>query len=366
MVDTPQPATAGETGGLSRESDYRAAADVFKQSLGQATEPPEEDRRNARGQFTREDGTNRLDDQSDEIEAAEEGEAQAEPEAVAESHEEEGAEEAADEAQLAETGLPTSWPAEQAELWKSLPPEAQAFIAKRDGERDAAVNAKFQEAANLRKAHEAEISEAQANRERYAEAADLVLSLVVPQPPPRTMLDINSPDYDPDAYHYRKALHEDTIATLNQHARQRQEIAAQEERKRFDAIQNATRAGFLKSVPDAADQAKAPALFQGLMEYAVGLGTPAEAFQTPTTALEWHVLWKAREYDRLQEAKAKAAAQPKPEPRKAQPAVRPGVATPKSAIEHGQRKKAMDRLAAEGSIDAGAAAFKHLLKGNLS
>ena len=40
-------------------------------------------------------------------------------------------------------------------------------------------------------------------------------------------------------------------------------------------------------------------------------------FQSPTTALEWHCLWKAREYDRLQRPRRGWRTRPKPEPRKA-------------------------------------------------
>jgi hypothetical protein len=180
------------------------------------------------------------------------------------------------------------------------------------------------------------------------------------------MLDINSSDYDPDAYHYRKAVHEDTIAFLNSHAAQRREVAAQEQSQLFQAINGATRDAFISSVPDVVDQARAPAVFQELMDYAVSLGTPADIFQTPTTALEWHVLWKAREYDRLQSAKARISGAARPEPRKAQPPVRPGVTTPRSAIEQTRFKGAMERLRNEGSVEAGAAALKHLMKGKLS
>ena len=277
-----------------------------------------------------------------------------------------GAEQAGDEPQPDEVPLPASWPAEQAELWESLPPEARAFIALREGQREAAVNAKFQEAARLRKAHEAEIAEANANRQRYAEAADQVLSLVVPRMPSRSMLNRQSPDYDPDAYHFRKAQYEETVAFLAQHRTQRQQLAAQEEKQRFNALNDATRDALIAAVPDIGDEAKAPALFQQLTDYAVSLGVPAVTFETPTTALEWHVLWKAREYDRLQAAKAKVSAQPKPEPKKPQPAVRPGVATRREAGEQQRRGAALERLRRERTVEAGAAAFKHLLKGNLS
>ena len=376
MTDIAQPARpAAESevvpafaGTGSTAGQLAAAAQAFKAAVGQGE--PDDRPRDMHGRFTAapdegggEDPGSRSG--TSEIEAA------ADPgpgsgEAGAESPEESGDDpEAADEAQPEELPLPASWPAEQAELWRALPPEAQAVIAAREGQRDAAVNAKFQEAANLRKAHEAEINEAQSNRQRYAEAVDQVLSLVVPQPPPRTMLDRNSDDYDPDAYHYRKALYEDTIAFLNSHAHQRRHISAQEDMARFSALNTATRDAFMKSVPDIADQAKAPALFNELIDYAVSLGTPAETFDAPTTALEWHVLWKAREYDRLQAAKAKIDKDPKPEPRKPQPAVRPGVATPRGAVEQQQRGKALERLRQDGSVQAGADALKHLLKGSL-
>ena len=190
------------------------------------------------------------------------------------------------------------------------------------------------------------------------------MSLVVPRMPPRSMLNRQSPDYDPDAYHYRKAQYEETVAFLAQHRTQRQQLAAQEEAQRFNALNDATRDALIAAVPDLGDEAKAPALFEQLTDYAVSLGVPAATFDTPTTALEWHVLWKAREYDRLQQAKAKVSAQPKPEPRKPQPAVRPGIATRPEAAERQQRGQAMERLRREGTLEAGTAALKLLLKGN--
>jgi hypothetical protein len=58
---------------------------------------------------------------------------------------------------------------------------------------------------------------------------------------------------------------------------------------------------------------------------------------------------------------AKAKVQPKA-PKPAAPVVRPGVATPKSAVEQQQRKKAFERLDREGSVEAGAAAFAALTR----
>ena len=369
MPDTAQPRPAAESEAASTEDQLQAAAAAFRTFDPEAA--PEQPR-DGRGRFVGAGGRNDGDKGSEipdhvrddeEIEAAEKSD---EEESAAENHDEDDESEAPDEGQRKDESMPESWPADKAELWNALTPDAQAFIRQRDGELKSAVNAKFMEAANLRRAHEAEIGEAQRNRRHYAEAVDLVMSLVVPSEPPISMLDAASGDYDPDAYHYRKAVHDRTIAFLGQHHAQRQQLAAQEQMQAFNAINESTRDGFVRLVPDAAAPDRAPALFAGLIDYAVGEGAPAQLFQTPTTALEWKMIWKAREYDRLQAARAKVRSDPRPEPRKPQPALRPGVAVPKAAIEQLKKQRALERLRSEGSIDAGAVALKHLLKGNLS
>jgi hypothetical protein len=360
MTDTAQPFAAAESE-TAPADPVADAAEAFKVHLGQA-EP-------AKGE-------------GEEIEAGDEADAPGsesrtgdEPPAESLTGEEEGpgsesrTGEAAAEAQPSDADLPVSWPSEKAELWRSLPPEARAYIAARDGQRDAAVNAKFQEAANLRKAQEAALDEAHASRLRYAEGLDQVLSLIRPHWPSPTMLDSNSDDYDPDEYHLRRAHCEEQQGLVEQLSRQRQTIAAQAREDearaavaRFQQINAASRDAFIALVPDVADQAKAPAIFTGLMDYAIRQGAPADLFETPTTALEWAVLWKAKEYDRLQSAKALVGKDPVPAPRRAQPAVRPGVTTSRSAIEQARRSRDFGRLASEGSVEAGAAMWKHFLK----
>jgi hypothetical protein len=59
-----------------------------------------------------------------------------------------------------------------------------------------------------------------------------------------------------------------------------------------------------------------------------------------------------------------AKAQVKPKAQKpAAPVVRPGVTTPRSAIEATKRKAAHERLARSGSIEDAAAIFKNVFKG---
>jgi hypothetical protein len=363
MTDTAQPETAAETEVVD---PIEAAANAFKTFDDKA--PDREDRpRDANGRFV-------SNLPKEEIEAEEETEAPAaedEPEAESQDDAEE-TEEASEEDQPEAVELPPSWPSEMAEQWSSLPPETQAFIREREGQRESAVNAKFQEAANLRKAHEAEISEAQTNRQAFAEAADFVLSMVTPQEPPLSMLDQRSSDYNPDEYHLKLAEHKQQTALLRSLYQQRQAVAQQEyeeqERTRAAAqaqIEEKYGPLLIKAVPDLAVPEKQPQIISELVRYAIDNGVPQQNFTDPErakgiTSADFLFAWKAREYDKMMAAKA----QVKPQAAKpTAPVVRPGVTTPRSAIEATKRKAAQDRLARSGSIEDAAAIFKTVFKG---
>lgn len=361
MTDTAQPSPAAETEVASETDPLEAAANAFKTFDENA--PDSEDRpRDENGRFV-----------SNKIEAEDEAEpeGEAEPEAESQDDEEETAE-ASEEDQPEAVDLPPSWPSEMAEQWTSLPPETQAFIREREGQRESAVNAKFQEAANLRKAHEAEIGEAQTNRQQFAEAADFVLSLAQPQKPPLSMLDAHSSDYNPDQYHLLSAQYEQQRALLGNLYQQRQAVAQQvqnEQERGYQAFQSQIEEKYgpllLKDVPDLAVPEKQPQVISDIVRYAVDNGVPAENFTDPErakriTSADFRIAWKAMQFDRMMAAKS----QVKPKaPKPTAPVVKPGVTTPRSAIEATRRKAAQDRLARSGSIEDAAAIFKTAFKG---
>ena len=359
MTDTAQPTAAAETESVD---PIEAAANAFKTFDDAAPETPER-ARDDKGRFAK----------AQEIEAEEEDEPTGEADPEAESHEdEEVTDEASEEDQPEAVDLPPSWPSEMAEQWSNLPPETQAFIREREGQREAAVNAKFQEAANVRKANEALITEANTNRQKFLDAANAVLSMVQPQRPPMSMLDRNSHDYDPDRYHLLNAQADATERHLGYVQQQREEALAQltneiqaAELQEQQQIEEKTRPGLLKDVPELADPAKQPAALTELVRYAVDSGIPERVFSDPdiargVTSAQLHITWKAMQWDRMQAAKAKVT--PKA-PKPAAPVVRPGVTTPKSAVEAAQRKKALERLDRSGSVEDAAALFKHAFKG---
>ena len=350
MTDTPQPETAGETEVVTEDA-IAAAANAFKTFSPDGEESPDR-LRDEKGRFARE-----------QIEA----EAEATAEAEAESHDEEETDEAAEEAQLEAVDLPTSWPAELAEEWNNLPAPLQDTIVRREAEREAATNAKFQEAANLRKANEAVINEANTNRQRYAQAADMVLSMVQPQRPPNSMLNPQSADYNPDGYHLANAQYQESVEWLNSLQQQREQISAQQQKEEREAeaqylaqVETTHRPALLKDVPDLADPSKQGPILNQLIQYAVKSGIGEHVFSDPEiagriTSPELHMAWKAMKYDEMMAAKGKVvpkAAKP------AAPPVKPGVATTRSGVEAAQRKAAFERLDRDGSVEAAAAIFK--------
>jgi hypothetical protein len=181
--------------------------------------------------------------------------------------------------------MPSSWAKEDAETWTSLPPEAQAKIAEREGQRDAAVNQKFQEAANVRKSYETLAGEAQNSRKDALALIEQVQNLIVPQRPPVSMLNPQSGDYNPDAYHLAEAQYREATELLNALGQQRQNLTAQQQAdaQRAQAaymgeIESKARPALYADVPDLQDPVKAGPVLNDLVRYALDKGIPADTF----------------------------------------------------------------------------------------
>jgi hypothetical protein len=348
MDDTAQSFGAAETDPIA------SAAEAFKNAvpelIGQQERPRDE-----HGRFA----------PTQQIEVPEAADEVAEG---AESPEEvDSLDEAADEAQPEPVDLPPSWPEEMAEEWQTLPAAVQEKIIAREAEREAAVNAKFQEAANVRKANEATITEAQQSAQRFVQVADAAMALIEPQWPSESMLIAGSNDYNPDAYHYYRAQAEKAerqIATIQQH---REEAVAQltkeaeaQALEHIAEVEAKTRPALLKDVPDLADAQKQPAILNSIVQYAIEAGIPQDVFTDPeqakyVTSAQLHLAWKAQQYDKM--VRAKANVQPKAA-RPAAPVVKPGVATSPTQAKAIQHKNVRERLKQSGSIEDGAAFWK--------
>ena len=344
-MDTAQLSGAAET---DPNALLQNAANAFKAFDNPAPAQP----RDEAGRFASEQPQEIEDDEPEAIEA--EGE-------VAEDDED--AQEAAEPAQP----MPPSWGADDAELWESLPPETQAKIAAREGERDRGLNLKLQEAANVRKAVEQRAAELSTKLEDLDRVIGTVEAIYkTPEPDPRAF-GYGTQQFNEAAFiaaHQQWQQSESLLAQLNEQRSATAKEQSEAEAKAFTEWKQQHEAQFapklLADVPELTDPAKGEPMLRDMITYAIENGIPEDVFapeaQDELTSAQLHILWKAREYDRLRASNAA----PKPKP--AGPAVKPGVSSPRSAQKVARRQKDFDRLAREGSIEAGAAVFKHFLK----
>lgn len=301
-----------------------------------------------------------------ELEPVQEIEAEADAAEVEVESEQEVEAEAAEEAQPERADMPSSWSKEDADLWDALPAETQAKLAEREAQQHRGLNQKFQTIANERKALEASLAEANSNRNSYREAIDMVLSLVNPvQPDPRAY-GLGTQNYNRDAYDLAMLEYQQTAQAVQSLQQQQQEITAQQAKEaesarnaEIQAIEEVARPRFMADVPDLAQPDKAGPILHEIVRYAVEAGIPEYVFQgenaSAVTSAELHLAWKAMQYDKQQEAKTRVA----PKARPAAPPVRPGAATPRATQQSIALQKDLKNLAATGTIEAGAAVFKH-------
>lgn len=354
MTDTAQPVEAAENA-------LESAAEAFKAFLNpQPTKPRDETGRFASASEPDEDEPEALDDNADDA-----------PEEGGDLDDTDDADEAADDAQPEAADMPSSWSKEDAELWQSLPAEAQARIAEREAQRDAGLNQKLQEAANARKLVEQQAAAANANRDHFAQAIDQVVELIQYPKPDPVQYGLGSEYFDRDNYDLAVWQWEQSSAQVSTLMQQRQAIAAQQaqeaERARLIAHQEIEQVAwpkFVADVPELQDTAKGRQVLAEVVEYAKKSGIPSNIFDDPDmakslTSAELHLTWKAMQYDRIKAAEQRVKAK-NPPPKPSSPAVKPGGITPKNTVQANRLGKAQARLAKEGSIQAGADVFKQL------
>ena len=323
MMDTAQAAAPAET-------DLQTSLENAAKAFMAVENPASVQKRDETGKFAAEqepepeDGEDFTDEQP------------LDTEEVDEDADEDSGEVEADEADYEPAQpLPPSWPEDMAETWKALPADAQQYLLQRDAEQTRALNAKFQEIANARKAAEAEArAEANAKREELLRETERLQyafqALVGVQPDPRAFQGgANSP-----AFQQAYAEWQQNAAVVAQLEQQRE--AALKEKQEADAkqfeqwkqqVEGEWAPKLLEAVPELKDPMKGGPALQSMIDYALANGIPAETFsaenQTAITSPELLMLWKAMQYDKARAGKAKA--KPKPGP-----AVKPGVSTPLS------------------------------------
>lgn len=191
---------------------------------------------------------------------------------------------------------PVSWKAEDKEVFAKLPPEAQAIIAKRESERDKAVQSKATEAAEARR--NAALAEEAIGHMQTQYAANLqhFLASDMPAEPDEGLLNDDPVEYLRQDRQYRNAL------AQRAQAQQQIEAVASHQAQRATQAEQAERAEqariLAEHLPEWADPVAGPKLAADITAFATAHGYAPEqlnqAGATDVMFLHQAMGWKAK------------------------------------------------------------------------
>lgn len=251
---------------------------------------------------------------------------------------------------------PQSWSAADKAHFESLPRDVQEVIARRESDRDKAVQRSIQEAADARKEAATAKTEAQAVTQIKA-----VLDQIVPLA--TQAFNSEWSDWTPAAqaelaqknpaeYVAKKAWFEAQAAEV----KRLNDVNAQVQQAAYQQFVEAELAKLPEKAPDLADPKEGPARRVALSAFLVENGVPAD--QIPL--LDANTIGLAYDAMRWRQAQAKAALAVRPRTPAAAPAtpsLRPAAAQAAPSRQR-SRDTAMERLSATGTIDDAVRALK--------
>jgi hypothetical protein len=247
----------------------------------------------------------------------------------------------ADPAQAPTIEPPRSWSAEARERWSKLDPETQSYLLERDRTDSAAVRKAQNEAAESRKAVEAERTGLEQARGHYEAALPQLLATLQQQAAGefadiRTVADVERLAREDWPRYLQWDLAQKKLAAVQQEMASAQQRHAAEQQQRFAEFARRQDSLLAEKVPDMADPKKAAALQSAALGLLQDLG-----FEQGELARAWNVQgdFSLRDHRvqaliidavRWREAQAKAreaAAKPVP------PVQRPGTAQARGAAQ---------------------------------
>lgn len=157
---------------------------------------------------------------------------------------------------------PSSWNNADKEVFRALPPEAQAVIARRESEQNKAFTQKTQEIAEHRKALESTFQEIQSERNAYARNLQQLLFVAAPEAQKFAEIDWQRLASEQPADYVRLTAERDALrgriggiqGELQRVAQQAQQAQAQQ----FAQVRQAEQQRLIEALPDFGDPQKAP------------------------------------------------------------------------------------------------------------
>lgn len=252
---------------------------------------------------------------------------------------------------------PRSWTTEEKERFKNLPREMQAYLAEREQERDRDLRRRQNEAADARKAIDAEREATTKARQDYEAAVANALQLAQTQAAGefsdvRTWDDVRRmASEDPIRFNQWQA-HQQKMQSLSSEASAAQQRQQQESSQKWQSFAAEQDKLFTEKVPEFADPAKATKLREGAVKTLKEIG-----FTDQELAAGWNgqqgvsfrdhrlqlLILDGVKYRDAQAAAKSVTATPKP------PVQRPGTAQPRSTGLDAQIQALQQQLTQTGS-----------------
>lgn len=205
---------------------------------------------------------------------------------------------------------PTSWPSDAKRAFAQLPPELQQTVVQRESEREAMLTRRSQEAAESRRAFEAEQQAAAAQRSDYLRSLEQVMALAMPEAQALQNVDWVATQRDnPTEFTRLQALQiglQQRLGSIgqaySQAMQQQQQAQAQALYQRVEQERNLLNTAW----PDYADQARGNQLRGDLTKYLGGAGFSNEEMNQAYDHRLVVLATKAMLYDRQLAARATA------------------------------------------------------------
>ena len=166
---------------------------------------------------------------------------------------------------------PTHWSEADKAVFAELTPQAQAIIARREREQNAAFTRKTQEIADHRRAIEATVQEIQTERQSYAQNLQQLLYVAAPEAQKFASIDWQRLASENPADYVRLSAERDALrgrigaiqGELQRVASQAQQGQAQQ----FAALRQAEQAKLVEALPDFGDPEKGPKLASSMRQW---------------------------------------------------------------------------------------------------
>jgi hypothetical protein len=259
---------------------------------------------------------------------------------------------------------PKSWPAEMREQFAQLPPDLQRVIADRETERDAAFNRQVNEAAEKRRAAEAELQAASTERRQYLAGLSAVIDELATQTASdfadiRTTADLEKLAQDDPVRYLRWQARREAILAAQAEADALAEREQREQEHHIKGYLDEQRNLLLEKMPELGDPKKARAIMTEGTAYLKEIGFTDQEIVNVVDHRMTLVIRDALAH-RRNRAAAKTAAEKKlvgvPKVQK------PGAGSDAKAERSQRDKAAMNRIARHGTTDEQAAALTRLLE----